>query len=70
MLSVIFIRPAGCPSCVAETLMLHIMLILSGNVFMPAGLIGIIGFYHFIKLSVPLTVARGHKVCRKQNLLA
>ena len=32
--------------------------------------IGTYGFYHFIPLSVTLTLAGGHKVSTKQNLLA
>ena len=33
-------------------------------------LIGTVDFYHFIPLSVNLTVAGSHKVSAKQNLLA
>ena len=36
---------------------------------LPAVLIGTINFYHFIPLSVTLTLAGGHKVSNKQNLL-
>ena len=38
--------------------------------FIPALLIGTIGFYHFIPLSLTLTLPGGHKVSTKQNLLA
>ena len=37
--------------------------------FIPAMLIGTINFYHFIPLSVTLTLSGGHKVSAKQNLL-
>ena len=40
------------------------------NSFMHAMLIGAISFYHFISHSVTLPLARGHKVSKKQNLLA
>ena len=36
----------------------------------PVMLIGTIDFYHFIPLSVTLTMAGGHTVCAKQNMLA
>ena len=36
----------------------------------PARLIGTIDFYHFIPLSLTLTLPGGHKVSAKQNLLA
>ena len=38
--------------------------------FIPTMLIGTIDFYHFIPLSVILTMVGGHKVSAKQNLLA
>ena len=38
--------------------------------FIPTMHIGTIDFYHFIPLSVALTLAGGHKVSAKQNLLA
>ena len=37
--------------------------------FIPAMLTGAIDFYHFIPLSLTLTLARGHTVSTKQNLL-
>ena len=40
------------------------------NFFLPAMLIGTIHFYHFIPLSLTLTVPGGHKVSAKQYLLA
>ena len=39
------------------------------TLFIPAMLIGIIDFYHFIPLSLTLTLPEGHKVSTKQNLL-
>ena len=38
------------------------------NVFIPAVLIGTIELFHFISLSMTLTLAGGHKVNRMQNL--
>ena len=40
------------------------------NIFIPAKLRGTIGFYHIRPLSLTLTLAGGHKVSTKQNLLA
>ena len=40
------------------------------NMFTSARIIGTIDFYHFITLSMTLTLARGHKVRTNQNLLA
>ena len=40
------------------------------NLFIPAILIGTIDFYHFILLSLTLTLPGGHKVSAKQILLA
>ena len=42
----------------------------SPNSFIPAMLIGTIDVYHFVSLLVVLTFAEGHKVSRKQDLLA
>ena len=39
-------------------------------VFIPAMPIGTIDFYHFIALSLPLTLPGGHKFNAKQNLWA
>ena len=39
------------------------------NSFIPAMLIGTIDFYHFILLSLTLTLDGGHKIDAKQNLL-
>ena len=36
----------------------------------PTMLIGAIDFYHFLPISVTLTLAGGHKISTKQNLLA
>ena len=40
------------------------------NSFLPSMLIGMIDFYHFIPLSLILTLPGDHKVSAKQNLLA
>ena len=40
------------------------------NLFIPAMLIGTVDFYHFIRLSLTLTLPRVRKVSAKQNLLA
>ena len=40
------------------------------NLFIPAMLTGTIDFYHFIPLSLTLTLSWGHKVSAKQDLLA
>ena len=39
------------------------------NLFIPAMLIGLFDFYHFITFSVILALAGGHKVSARQNLL-
>ena len=38
------------------------------NFFIPAVLIGTIGFYHFIPFTVTLTLAGDNKVCAKKSL--
>ena len=40
------------------------------NSFIPAILIGTIDFYHFIPLSLTLTLPRGHTISAMQNLMA
>ena len=39
------------------------------NPFIPAMLTGTYGFYHYIQLSMTLTLTMGHTVSTKQNLL-
>ena len=39
------------------------------SVFITAMHIGAIGFYHFVPLSVTLTLSRGHNVSAKEDLL-
>ena len=63
------VRPVGRPSsCMAKTLTLDIMRTLFIQFrFMPAMLIGTIDVYHFIPLSLTLTLPGGQKVNAKQN---
>ena len=48
----------------------HYMQIVLPNVFIPAMLTSTIEFYHFILLSLTLTLPVGYMVSTKQNLLA
>ena len=67
--------PGSQPSCVVQTLKLDIMCKLFNQFFfffffiLPTLLISTIGFYHFVPLSLTLTLPGGHKVISKQNLL-
>ena len=58
------------PSCVAKTLALDIARKPVNQIFIPAVILGITDFCHFMLLSLTLTFARGHEVSVKQNLLA
>ena len=48
----------------------HSMQTFQSLFFIPAMLIGTIDFYHFLPLSLALTLPGSHKVSAKQNLLA
>ena len=61
---------SGWPSCVAKTSFGHCRQFYQPNFFIPAMMIGTLGFYHFVPFSLTLTLAGDHKVCAKQNLLA
>ena len=58
------VRPTGRLSCVAKTKLFNQFF------FMPAMLVCTVDFYHFIPLSLTLTLPVGHNVNEKQNLLA
>ena len=49
---------------------LHYRQTVHSNFFIPVMLLDTIDFYHFIPLSLTLTLPGGHKVSAKQNLLA
>ena len=57
-------------SYVVKTLAFDFTCRLQSDFFVHAMLIGTVVFSHFIPLSVTWKVAVGHKVSRKQNLLA
>ena len=59
---------SGRPSCISKTL--GYTQTVQPVLFIPAMLIGSIDFYHFIPLSLTLTLGGGHKISTKQNLLA
>ena len=66
--------PAGClfhPSCAAKTLTLDIICKVF-NLFLAylQMVVGTIDFYHFIPLSLILTLAGDQKVSAKQDILA
>ena len=62
---------AGRPPCVAKTLTLDMTCKLFNQFFfIPAMLIGTIDFYHFMLLSLTLTLPGGHMICAQQDLLA
>ena len=48
----------------------HIRQTVQSNFAIPTMLTGAIDFYHFIPLSLTLTLSRGHSITAKQNLLA
>ena len=60
---------SGQLACVRKTLDITHELF-NQSFFIPAMLTGTINFYHFIPLSLTLTLPEGHKVSAKQNLLA
>ena len=63
------VRLAGCLD-MAKDLTLDISQKLFNQTFIPAMLVGTIDLYHFVLLSLSLTLSGGHKVSVKQNLLA
>ena len=64
-------RSDGRPSCVAINLTLGIThKQFNQFIFLPAMLIRTIAFYHYVPLSLTLTLPGGHKVSAKQNVLA
>ena len=73
-ISIIWIYVMSCSSsrlsCVAKTLTLDSSHKLFSQIFFrPAMLTGTIDFYHFISLSLTLTLPGGYTVSVKQNLL-
>ena len=64
--------PAGHPSivCCKNFYVGHCTQTFQPNCFISAMLLGIVHFYHFLPLSLTLTLPGGHKVSTKQNLLA